>query len=330
MATQDVFNPDSFQLTTLTAALLDVPHLPSMLGDAGLFEYEGINTLTVEVEKEGSTLALVQTTARGAKGNSIARNSRNMRNFRVAHLQIDDAIRADEVQGVRLFGSENESTPLDVAINKIMRNSMRSIDLTMENHRLGAIKGQVLDADGAVLVDLFTEFGVAQNTIDFVLDSGTTDVRLKCDDAINAIEDELGGLPYTGMTAWCGRTFWQSLIGHTSVKETYLGQAEAAQLRGNPTDTLDFGGIRWVKYRGAIGGTQMIGANDAYIVPQGVPGLLIGRFGPGDWIDTVNTIGLPAYARGYVDEKGKGVDIEVQSNPLHLCTRPRAVLKATV
>ena len=330
MATQDVFNPDSFSLTTLTASLLDLPHLPSQIGDSGLFEYEGINTLTVEVEKEGSTLALVQTSARGTKGQSIPRNSRNTRNFRVSRLSIEDALRADEVQGVRLFGTENQATPVDVAVNKIMRNAMRSIDLTMENHRLGALKGQILDSDGTVLTDLFTEFGVAQNVIDFQLDVTTTDVRLKCDDAINAIEDELGALPYTGMVAYCGRTFWQSLIGHTSVKATYLNQAQAAQLRGNPTDTLDFGGVTWIKYRGAIAGTQMVGVNDAYIVPQGVPGLLIGRFGPGDWVDTVNTIGLPAYARGYIDERGKGVDIEVQSNPLHLCTRPRAILKATV
>lgn len=330
MATQDVFNPDSFALTTLTAALLDVPHLPSMLGDDGLFEYEGINLLTVEVEKEGSTIALVQTTPRGSKGNSIARDGRNVRNFKVAHLQLDDAIRADEVQGVRMFGTEAELTPLDAKIQKIMRNGMRNIDMTLEYHRMGALKGQILDADGTVLIDCFTEFAVEQNVLDFELDQTGTDVRLKCDTAINMIEDELGGLPYTSMVAYCGRTFWQSLIGHKSVKETYLNQAQAAQLRGRPTETLDFGGVMWKKYRGAVGNTQMVGVTDCYIVPQGVPGLLIGRFGPGDWIETVNTIGLPGYARGYVDEKGKGVDIEIQSNPLHLNTRPRSVIKGTV
>lgn len=330
MATQDVFNPDSFALTTLTAALLEVPHLPSMLGDDGLFNYQGISLLTVEVEKQGSTLALVQTSQRGSKGATLARDPRNVRTFKVSHLQVNDAIKADEVQGVRMFGTENQLTPLDYKINQIMASGMRSIDFTLEWQRMGAIKGQILDADGTVLIDCFTEFGVAQNVLDFELDQTTTDVRLKCDTAVNMIEDELGGLPYTGIIAYCGRTFWQSLITHKSVKETYLNQAMAAQLQGKTSAALDFGGVLWKKYRGAVGGTQMVGTNDCYMVPQGVPDLLIGRFGPGDWNDTVNTIGLPGYARGYVMENNKGVDIEVQSNPLHLNTKPRSVIKGTV
>jgi hypothetical protein len=35
------------------------------------------------------------------------------------------------------------------------------VDATLEHLRIGAIKGQILDADGpAVIYDLFTEFGV--------------------------------------------------------------------------------------------------------------------------------------------------------------------------
>jgi hypothetical protein len=326
-----MLNDDGFTLSEMTAAINEVPHLPTMLGDAGIFEYGGVSQLTVQVEKQGSTLALVSSKPRGGPGAEIGRMNRNLRPFNLVHLPLDDRILADEVQGVRQFGTEGTPTPLEMRRQEVLQLGMRRFDLTMEWYRVGALKGIVYDADGTtVLHDFFTEFGVSQNVIDFALDVTTTEVRAVCSQALDAIEDELGGTPYTSVEAYCGRTFWNSLITHKAVKETFLNQVQAAQLRGNPTESLDFGGIMWRKYRGAANGSQMIGANDAYIVPKGVPGLLLGRFGPADYMETVNTVGLPLYAKGIPMRNGKGMDIEMQSNPIHLLTRPRAVIKATV
>lgn len=326
-----MLNDDGFTLSEMTAAINEIPHLPTMLGDDGLFEYAGVSTTIVQIEKQGQTLSLVGSKPRGAPGSEIGRMNRNLRPFNLVHLPLNDQILADEVQGVRQFGTDGTLTPIEMRRNEVMQLGVRRFDLTMEYHRVGCLKGQVLDADGVtVLHDMFTEFGVSQNVIDFVLDNSATEVRAKCNQAIDAIEDELGGTPWTDLVAYCGRTFWESLITHKAIKETFLAQVQASQLRGNPTETLDFGGVRWKKYRGAANGSQMIGTNDAYIVPRGVPGLLLGRFGPADYWDTVNTPGLPLYAKGIPMENQKGWDIEMQSNPIHLLTRPRAVIKATV
>lgn len=326
-----MLNDDGFTLAEMTAAINELPHLPSMLGDDGLFEYAGVSSLVVNVEKQGQTLSLVSSKPRGGVGGEVGRTNRNLRPFNLVHLPLDDRIMADEVQGVRDFGSDGSATPLEKRRNEVMQLGVRRFDFTMEYHRVGCLKGQVLDADGVtVLHDMFTEFGVSQNTMDFELDQTTTEVRSKCDTALDSLEDELGGTPFTDVVAYCGRTFWKSLITHKSVKETFLAQVQASQLRADPRMELDFGGIRWKKYRGAANGSQMIGANDAYIVPRGVPGLLLGRFGPADYNDTVNTIGLPLYAKGIPMRNDKGWDIEMQSNPIHLLTRPRAVIKVTV
>lgn len=331
MATQDVFYPTGFSLTELTAAIQTIPHLPSQLGDSGLFSYAGVSTLTVQFEREANVLSLVSTRARGSAGQGIGRNTRDLRSFVIPHIPLDDHILADEVQGVRLFGTEAQATPLQRRVMDVMALGKRRLDYTLEHMRLGALKGIVYDADGVTpLLNIFTEMGVTQNVLDFELDTATIEIRKKCDDAINLVEDELGGVPYTGMVAYCGRNFWQLLITHKSVKETFLNQVQAAQLRGNPADTLDFGGVRWIKSRGAFNGSQGIGANDAYIVPTGVSDLLVGRFGPADYNETVNTQGLPIYAKGMEMRNGKGWDIEMQSNPFHFCTRPRAIIKATV
>lgn len=326
-----MLNDDGFTLSEMTAAINEVPHLPTMLGDDGIFEYGGVTQLTVQVEKQGSTLALISTKPRGGSGGEIGRLNRNMRPFNLVHLPLNDAILADEVQGVRQFGTDGTPLPLEMRRAEVMRLGVQRFDLTMEWYRVGALKGIVYDADGTtVLHNFFTEFGVSQQTLSFELDVTTTEVRNVCDTAQEMIEDELGGTPWTDMVAYCGRDFWKALTAHKSVKETFLNQVQASQLRGDPRMVLDFGGIMWKKYRGAANGAQMIAATEAYIVPRGVPGLLLGRFGPADYMETVNTVGLPLYAKGIPMRNGKGWDIEQQSNPIHLLTRPRAVIKGTL
>ncbi|MEP3300783.1 MAG: major capsid protein, partial [Roseibium sp.] len=66
------------------------------------------------------------------------------------------------------------------------------------------------------------------------------------------------------------------------------------------------------------------------VTPYGVPGLFITRFAPADYIETVNTPGLPRYMKQIVKTNGKGVDIELQSNPISLCTQPGALRRLTL
>ena len=330
MATNDVFYPTGYSLTELTAAINEIPHVPTLLGDEGLFEYGGVSALTVQIEKQGQTLSLVSTKARGSAGAPIGRNTRDLRSFVLPHMPLDDAILADEVQGVRLFGTENQPTPFQRKLMDVMTLGKRRFDLTMEWQRVGALKGIVYDSDGTtVLYNYFTEFGVTQQTKAFLLTTSTTELRQICSQVIDQIEDELGGVGFSGIIAYCGRTFWEQLITHPKAKEPYQNYTAALRLAGDPRERFEFGGITFVKYRGAANGSQMIAATEAYIVPQGVPGLLLGRFGPADYVDTVNTMGLPLYAKGIEKRNGKGWDIEMQSNPLHFVTRPRAIIKAT-
>lgn len=319
-----------FSLETLTAAINDMPHLPTQLGDSGLVTYDGVATTSVDLESDGYTIQLVQSAARGAPGQSIGRGQRKLRNLRLSHLPQEDAIMADEVQGVRAFGTTDQPEPLQDRMNKVLLIGSQNNDYTLEYHRVGALKGIVYDKSGAVLHNFFDEFGVTQNTLDFELDTASTEVRSKCDQALDLIADELQGVMMTGAIAFCGRDFFRSLITHKTTKESYLATAEAAALRGAMPNSFDYGGVTWVKYRGSVGGVPMIANNEAYIVPLGVPGLLIGRFGPAPYNETVNTKGLPMYAKAKENEQGTGWKVWMQSNPIHINTRPRAIIKATV
>lgn len=332
----DIFNNDAFSLSSLSLAMVNQPHVPSRINSSGLFSEEGISTLYVDIESIGNTIRLVPTVPRGGVPTVPPRDRRQMRSFKVVHLPQQDAIYADAIQGVRKFGTEDQLAGVQDVVNGRLRTMRQSLDVTMEYQRMGAIKGQILDADGTtVLFDLFQDFGVTQNVIDMALDNDATDVKQKALDIQRAVEDELGGLPVSGQNALCSPEFFDALTSHPAVEAAYERWQEGAFFRNQQRDRnggggFEFGGIYWEEYRGKVGSTRFIAAGEAYVLPQGVPNLFKTYYAPADYIETVNTIGLPYYAKQWVMPGGKGVHLESQSNPLHLNTRPRAVVKVTI
>ncbi|WP_183268910.1 major capsid protein, partial [Burkholderia pseudomallei] len=189
-------------------------------------------------------------------------------------------------------------------------------------------RGVILDADGKhVVANLLDRFGIEQQVIEYELSNAKTEIRIKNEDTLEAIEDALGNVPFSSVRAFCGRNFWRKLLTLPTVKETFLNTAAAAALRGDPRGAIELDGIVFERYRGKVGGIPFVGDDEAYAVPEGVADLFISRFAPGDYVDAVNTIGLPYYARQEVMPFNKGVEIEAQSNPIHLCTRPRACIR---
>ncbi|OQA32885.1 MAG: hypothetical protein BWY57_01612 [Betaproteobacteria bacterium ADurb.Bin341] len=326
MPALDIFSNDAFSLSSLTAAINNVPYKPGRLGAAGLFEEAGVTQPNVFVESYEGVLSLVPVVPRNAPAAPLNKGNRKALSFRVPHVPTKDALAADEVLGVRAFGSENELEGIQNVVNGRLLSMRNNLEYTLEAHRVACLKGEYIDASGAA-ISLYTAFDVVQQVINFALNSDTTLVRSKCLDVLEAIEPALGGLGFSGVRVFCGSTFWRSLIEHKAVKETYLNTQMAASLRGDARMEMEFGGLVFERYRGA--GSVAIGDKEAYAVPIEVSGLFITRFAPANYIETVNTLGLPIYAKQEPMDMGKGIDLEAQSNPLNLCTRPRAIIKLT-
>lgn len=326
----DVFNGDAFHYTKLVLALNKIPYQPTMLGKMGLFRDEGVPTLTVAIEMQGATLTLVPTAARGTRGPAKNLDRRNIRDVRTTHLPQTVAVMADEVMGLRSFGSEQDTETAMNLLNKKMAVARRDLDLTHEWQRMGAIKGQVLDADlTTVLYDFYTLFGITKATFNFNLDIDTTDVLAKCVALKRQIEDALGGLTYSGLDVLCSPEFFDALTGYPEVKETYKYQA-SAELRRDKRDGFEFGGIFWVEYRGKIGVTPFVKAGRAIPIPRGVPDLFVSYYSPAPYMEAVGQDGLPFYMKSRKMDYDVGIEWDVQSNPLHICTRPEAIIECGV
>ncbi len=338
MSILNIFTQDAFSVMRLTDALREISYTPSFVGQMGIFQTLSIDTLDIAIEKDKArNRLLIQASPRGGPGQTFGRSQRSMRMLKIPHFQVDDAIYADEVQQVRMFGDEVAVERLQQKIADRAAEVSESFAVTEEYHRINIIRtGQLLDADGSVLFDYFTEFGETPAAeVDFDLDNASPAegaLRKKCAGIIRQMAAILYGIPFTNVMAICGDTFFDDLIAHKEVRDTYKGYADAASLRGAYVSagvngfhgSFDFGGITWANYKG--GGTIGIDTNKCHLFPTGVPGLFRTVYGPADYIETVNTPGQRLYAKQWEMMNGKGVNLEFQMNALHYCTRPRVLI----
>ena len=338
MSMLDIFKSDPFSVFSLTDAINQVKFVPGHISRLGLFSTTSVNTLSIGLEEKNGILTLVSPSPRGGPGQTVDKTKRKLRMLAVPHFQIDDAIMADEVQGVRAFGSETDLETVMGKVDERMTIHSQSFAATEEYHRIGAVKGIVTYADGSTL-NLFTEFGVSQEAeIDFDLDNATPVagvLRKQCAGVYRTIASNLDGVPFSGVRAECGDAFFDDLIAHPEVRASYLQQQEASQLRSGYIDsgqsgvfgTFMFGDIIWENYRGSVGGTNFIDTNKCHLFPTGAPGLFKTVYAPADYIETVNTMGKRLYIKQIEMKNGKGIDLEVQTNALQYCVRPKVLMK---
>lgn len=340
MPSLNVFTQDAFGVLSLTDAVNNIPFIPGRAGTLIDWGNRGITTTSIMIESRGGVLTLLNPSARGGPGDTLAKRKSVARTLTVPHYESVDFVNADEVQNVRAFGSETDVQTVQAIVNERLEDHVQlTMDPTLEYQRLGALKGVILNQDGSTLYDLFSEFGVTQEVeIDFDLDNASPAsgaLRKKCAAAVRLVMNNLGGVPLTGIHAFCGDAFFDDLLSHTEVVASYRNTPMAEVLRQGYVypngqqvyGAFEFGGIVWENYRGNNGSAAMVDTDKCHIFPIGTPGLFRTVFAPADYIETVNTIGLQRYAKQWLSANGKGVHLEVQSNPLSYCTRPKALLK---
>ncbi|ULQ45966.1 major capsid protein [Flagellatimonas centrodinii] len=332
----DVFNATSgaFSMRALTASINAMPFVPGQIGRLGLFNERGISTTQISLERRDGQIYLVPAADRGAPAKQNQKNGRKLVPINAVHLPVEDVLQADEVQNVRAFGSESELLGVQEKVNEKLETMSMSLEATLEHHRMGALKGIVLDADGASpLYNLFTLFGINQPAeVDYDLDAASPAagaVRKKINATIRGIEDALGSATYTSIHCYCDSAFFDALVSHVECVAAYERWQNGQALRERSARrTFHYAGIDFEEYRGSVGGVPFIGAGKAQFFPVGVQRLFETVYAPANWMETVNTMGLPKYVKATPDKKGRWVELDAQSNPVTYCTRPEVLFRA--
>jgi hypothetical protein len=337
MLSMDAFNNKAFSMVSLTAAVNKVAFVPNLLGSLNIFEPVPVYTRTVAVERKAQGLALIATSPLGAAPRETDRDGRTIQDLRTTRLADSFTLYAYEVEGIRAFGTESEFESLQTEYADRMAKVRGNMELTHEFHRLGALQGKLLDADGVtVIYDYFAQFGIAEPAaISFEMDVPTTDVRGVCQQVIRGMARSSNGnfTPATQVHAIAGDDFYDALIRHPSVVATYQNWLAAEALRDKTAfESFYFGGITFHNYRGTDdNSTVAVPLNQAKFFPVGAKDVFKEAMAPAEFGPYVNTRGQETYAINVLDKDRQAwTKGELYSYPLYLCTLPEVLRKATL
>ena len=332
---QNVFANPAFTMANLTAAINHVPNRYGRLEALNLFPAKPTRFRQILIEERNGVLNLLPTLPVGSPGTVGVRGKRKMRSFVVPHIPHDDVVAPEEVQGIRAFGSETELETVAGVLAQHLETMRNKHAITLEHLRMGALKGEILDADGSSIYDLFGEFNITPKSINFALATDGTNVRQKCIDVLAHIEGNLRGEFMTSVRCLCSPEFFEKLTGHPKVEKAYENFQQGVMLRDDVRAGFTFGGITFEEYRGqATDGNgdsrRFIAAGEAHAFPVGTVDTFATHFAPADFNETVNTLGQPVYAKQEPRKFERGTDLHTQSNPLPMCHRPGVLVKLSM
>lgn len=347
----DIFNQNAFGVISLSEAINDMHPQFGYLDSMGVFNDEGITQRVVAIDVDSVNMQLIPSTTWGGPPAANKTATSKTLSFPVPHFPIEDQILSSDLQGRRRPGSD-ATVDMQYFLGKKMREMRRKLEQTKEWMRLGVFKsGLVKDGAGTTVLDLYGTFGLSQVVTSLVLGTATTNVLQLLAAVKRTSVLALNGSPMSYFVALCSDGFYDALTSHPNVKTAfqYFQNANGYNLAMDlgfgatkpdsdgkftpPTNVFYYGGVAFINYSGNLsdsnGNSQpIIDANSAYIFPMGTD-CFRNFYAPADYVETVNTEGLPFYAKQQPTKYNKGLDMECQMNPLPMCTKPAIIQKLT-
>jgi hypothetical protein len=330
---------NAFELVDYSADLQKIPNSWTLLNDSALFSEEFLSTNTVTFEEIDRSLGLIGDSFRGSKPLANKDDTRKVRSYPIAHFAAVDEILPQDLAGKKAFGAGSAAeTEAAVTLRK-MERIRKNQDITLEVSRFSTLTtGNLYAPNGTITGNLFTDFGISQLSVDFVLGTSTTDIVGKVESVIAHMQDNANnGDVITGVTAYCSPTWFAKFIAHAKIVTAYTYYSATANqeiLRnragGNGLYRMfDYGGIRFIEVRTVLAGQALIPAGEVVFVPNGTTDTFVTYFGPANRIGYENTTAERSYMWTYRDPKGQGIDIDSESNFTSIVRRPALVVKAT-
>jgi hypothetical protein len=330
---------NAFSVIDYTQELALVPTKWSLLNDIGLFSNESLTTNTVTFEEQNQTLALVTDQYRGAKPRANSDDVRKLHAYPIAHYPVVDALKPEDLQGVRAYGSQDVAETKAAAIARKVAKISRAFDDALELARFRTLSTlQVYAPNGTISGNFATDFGITQKSVNFVLGTAGTDVVAKVEEVIAHMQDNAQGTTVAGVVGYCSPAFFAAFISHPKIVAAYQYYASSdAQnvLRNRAGNSMSmfrqfvYAGVTLIEVRGAIGGVNLVNAGEAIFVPTGTEDVFVTYYGPANKMDLVNTVAEQRYLWTFDSPKGESTEIEAEANWINVIRQPALIVKAT-
>lgn len=336
---------DSFKNQEMTDAINELENQYGYINARGDFVTRSTSQTAIIFDVNKHDITLLPQVNRGDRSATQGKE-REVSTFalQLAYFKHADRLTSEDIQDWRQPGSEEQETIARATAEKLQDMRMAA-DQTNEYMKLQAMKGVFKTPDGKVVADMFNQFGVTQEVIDFQLGTNTTNVTNKIQELKRYIAKnvKMGGA-ISGVEVLVDPTFYDKLISHPDIKEAYkyYVNSGAQVLRDDLSQYMNWGvmdyfehrGVRFVSYDATFNlpnGTSEVGiaANEGHARALGVRDLFRGYAGPSAKLSEANKPGREMFVRNYVDPRDEYVDFELEMAPLFFCTKPASLVKLT-
>lgn len=334
----------TFLLEDRTSTINKLENEYGLMNQLGIFGSTGVTTRTFQYDQYEDGFGLIEDREWGSPRNQyVGKEKIRTYAFPIPHFPFDGKVVPSDVQSRRMPNTDQDFDTMDAAVARELARLRRSWEQTKEwALRTAIVSGTVYSPNNTVSVDYFADLGVTRLVVNYELNQATTSPQEKGESVVAHIQDELqDGTLVEDIVAFCSPQFFSSLIRHPEYEEAYKYYA-GNNGNGDPLrDRLSTingifrtfrggDGIMYIEYRGSVKGTQLIPANDAYAIPMDAAQEIFQvMYAPADHMDYVNTEGQEMYAFVYEDERGKGVEIETESNFAPFCFKPQVMVRMT-
>ncbi|MGB5172243.1 MAG: major capsid protein, partial [Eudoraea sp.] len=252
--TRNPFDTGGYSLAEMTQAINILPNLYTRLAQIGLFRFEGVTQRSVVIEQHEGVLSLLPSVPMGAPATVGTREGRSMRSFALPWIPHDDVILPADIQGIPAIGVSDAADPLLTVMNRKLTLMRRKHAQTREYMEINALRGIVKDGAGTTLYNYFTEFGLAQISVDFLLGTAGTNVQGIIRTVLRGIEDNLLGETKTNSYALVSSEFFDKLISHSKTADAYkfFSATGGQPLREDMRRNFPFAGILFEEYNGSV------------------------------------------------------------------------------
>lgn len=337
---------ERFTSLQLSQAIMKRTNEYGLLNGMGLFDEKGIPDRQVKIETKNAVLSIIPSSPLGtpapAADTPDDRDVKVLPTFRHAKQH---RLLAEELQGVRKFGSDDEMEVFDEKMLEKLDLIQREHRQTKEFLRWGALKGDVYDPDGVrILYNVYDLMGEMQRMIEWDLDNvnAVDPIQSGNDELLDYLEDESLGEIVTGVVKLCSPGYMAAMQRNKDFRDAYkywANNGEANPNRQSLRRPFEFKDVIYIRHKGKCSfkkkdGTTIthtfIPDGEAIAVPMGTMECFKTYFGPAEFIETVNTVGQEIYVKPKMMDLDMGVELHSFSHALNLVTKPRLVVRCTV
>lgn len=337
----NVVSPVNFnELVYLTDAINLIPNEYSRMAE--YFRVEPSARGAIIFDRTEEKIALLSDTRGSGKKQLSGKDwKREVFSLVAPEFSYSDFITVNDIDRIRKVGTTDQPEMLGDLQTRKLEYLRRNHEAVHEFMRVSALKGVTTTPDGVVYANMFTEFGVTQEVVNFDFTDADLNINGLCRDILRHMEDNARNGSWAGMAHFMvSPEFFDALVAHPKTFEAYnqyqnLNQLASAQVNRDDLGRKRFGrtflhcGVMFEEYRASVNGVRFIEAEVGYGFPVGLEDTFVMYALPAAKFDSINGLGQVAYAWQWPQERNEQIEIESFSSTLPVCRRPEVLVKLT-